>query len=309
MPSSISTSHGRRQPISLSAAAAAASALLILSPIPSAHSALLRGGDSSTHQSTQQAQDLLLDVSDYRDRKLLPIESEEDEFESSMQEDRALANNDEVRAMRINTFETKLLAKNFPYHMKFNQDDQISSAVTSYLADYLEEKDEEIENLVLNCARSEEHFDFVLSCSGMATFKRGQLEANDAFNEITRQAFEGNQRHMFLGIMYPQYEMIHEKKEWDNEKLLRRRGGTIKRKKKGGKKKKGSGMKGGKKKKQVGKKGGGNKATSGGGSLSKPENGENVLGYQTGMKQMNSADYGYTIKNGNIHVQINDGNR
>jgi len=228
-----------------------------------------------------------------------------------MQEERSLTDNDGV--VKIDLFKTKLLAKTFPYHMKFNRDNQISSAVTSYLVTYLEENTEEtVTNLGLNCERSEEQLQWVLSCDGMAAFEEGrQPNAND-FNAAVRQAFVGTRRNVFLERMYPKYEMIREKKEWDHEKEVRmvgrRRGGGGGRQKKKGKNKKNKPKKNMKgknkkpKKEQMMKP----QSSSGGGKQ------ENVMGYtsgQPGMNQMNAGSKGYAIKNGNIHVYIDDDKR
>jgi len=303
---STSKSHLRRQPKSLSAAVAAA-ALLILSPVPSAHAALLRGGDSAAPQSPQQQHELLSNEQGHQDRnrKLVPIEEEE----PSTQEKRTLENNDDG-VVTIAPFKTTLLAKTFPYHMKFNRDNQISSAVTSYLVAYLEENtNEKVANLGLNCERSEEHSEYVLECTGMATFTEGQPEPN-AFNTMLHHAFEGTQKIAFLREMYPNYEMIHEKKEFDLGRRAgsggnqrKKNGGENNKKKKKGGKKKNNGKKNKKPKQQQMMKP--QSSSSGGGN-----NGDNVFGYNSSaMKQQSQQSdekNGYTIKGGIIHVDIND---
>jgi len=295
--SSTSASRRRRQPMSLSIAAAfvASAALLFLAPLPSANAALLRGGNSAAQQSPQHES--------HQDLKLVTIDNgedeveefmQEDEAESSTQEDRALANDGSVG---IKLFETKLLAKKFPFQMKFRKNNEISSAVASYLAGYLQDNIEESVNMLgLTCVRSEQNSVYVLRCNGEATF-RGKTPGFTDFNEIVREAFEGVQKHKFIGIMYPDFEMIHEKEEWDNEKLLRRRGGTIKRKKTGGKKKKkkkGQKKQGGKKQQMM-------KLQSSSGS----PGGDNVFGYSSAGIQQYS---GGGKQGGNIKVQVKGGN-
>lgn len=129
----------------------------------------------------------------------------------------------------IHPFTTNLLAKNFPYQLKYQTDNELSSAVSSHIASYLSNAiDQPLLELGLDCTKFEERIGpeirWVLNCEGAAIFEDTPEERE--VNEAVHGAFSATAESQFLEEMYPRYEMVREKSEWNAERGIRRRQGN-----------------------------------------------------------------------------------
>lgn len=306
-----SSPRRRRQKHTVSTMAVSAAAALVLLSCPSSVHAEggLRGGSPQLlpqHESHEDPEPKLP----------LSVDEEEAEEDASAQEERTLAKRDE-EVVIIDAFTVNLLATKFPYQMKDKTDNKISSAVASYLAASLDEAlGSSVINLGLDCTKDSQPMGqgerWVLSCEGKAIFKDD--ESDKDVNNAVKQAFVGENKNHFLEIMYPKYEMMHEKREYDTRftalQGARRRGGG--RGKKQGKKQNGRGKKG-KKNKQKNKNKKPHKmnhqmmkpqSASLGGKNNSNKNNLNVMGYVSGQQQMQAYSGKNTDKDGNIIVNI-----
>jgi len=305
----------------LGAAAVTAVFTLVLLAAPStAHAAEGRGlllrGSAQQPQHEQQ---------EHQERQLIAEDESlaDGEEENAMQEERTLVkrkknDDDDSNFVKINPFKINLLDEHFPTGIK--DDNKMCGVVSSYIAEYLSSNvlDESVENLGLDCTRSKEKVRsetiWVLEIQGGATFDNPPKENVNVF---IHEAFEGDNKASFLKIMYPKYEVVKEKREWDLEHDLRvaRHGQHSRPKKKNNrrkinKKKKRKNNKKKKRKPQGGKpKPMKQKMSGGGGQMLGNSNGDNVMGYVSGSQGMSSMngggeDKGFKIIDGNIYVDV-----
>jgi len=268
-----SSPRWRRKPRAVSTLAVSTAAALVLLSCPSSVHAEggLRGGSPRLPQHQLHE--------DPEPKLLMSIDDEEEGVEEhSAQEERTLAKGEE-EVVIIDAFEVNLLATKFPSPMSYNKDNQISSAVATYLATELDDElESSVVNIGLDCSKDSQGGRWVLSCDGKAMFDGD--ESYPDVNDAVAQAFAGENLKYFLEIMYPSYEMMHEMEEYDTRFAAshgaRRRGGGGRGKNKGkkqggrGKKKKKDKNKG-KNKGGKGKNGNGKKTEEQGQEASKDE--------------------------------------
>mmetsp|Transcript_16412 Transcript_16412/g.39270 ORF Transcript_16412/g.39270 Transcript_16412/m.39270 type:complete len:331 (+) Transcript_16412:68-1060(+) len=313
-----SSPRWRRKPRAVSTLAVSTAAALVLLSCPSSVHAEggLRGGSPRLPQHQLHE--------DPEPKLLMSIDDEEEGAEEhSAQEERTLAKGEE-EVVSIDAFTVDLLATKFPSQMSYNTDNQISSAVATYLAPKLDDKLESyVVNIGLDCSKDSQGGRWVLSCDGKAMFDGDESDRD--VNDAVAQAFAGENLKYFLEIMYSRYEMMHEMEEYDTRFAAshgaRRRGGGGRGKNKGKK----QGGRGKKKDKNKGKNKGG-KGKNGNGKkqknkdkkpqkmnqqMMKPQsassggkNNLNIMGYESGTQQMQAYSSKNIDKDGNIIVYI-----
>eukprot|EP00580_Thalassiosira_gravida_P015760 CAMPEP_0201668874 /NCGR_PEP_ID=MMETSP0494-20130426/21382_1 /ASSEMBLY_ACC=CAM_ASM_000839 /TAXON_ID=420259 /ORGANISM="Thalassiosira gravida, Strain GMp14c1" /LENGTH=402 /DNA_ID=CAMNT_0048149445 /DNA_START=318 /DNA_END=1526 /DNA_ORIENTATION=- len=308
----------RGRKILRAAVATAVSTLVLLASPSTAHAA---EGRSLLRGSAQQPQH---EQQEYQERQLLLAEDEslaDGEEENAMQEERTLAkrnkndDDDDNNLVQIHPFRINLLDEHFPTGIK--DDNKMCGVVSSYIAEYLSDVlDESVENLGLDCTKNKEKVGsetiWVLEIQGAATFDKPPKENVNVF---IHEALEGTNKASFFKVIYPKYEVVKEKREWDSEhdhrlarhgqhsrskeKNKRRKFNRKKKKKRQNNKKKYKKPQGGKQKpmKQM---------SGGGGQTLGNSKGDNLMGYVSGSQGKNSGDKdkGYEIINGDIYVDV-----
>jgi len=265
---------------------------------------LLRG-------SAQQPQH---EQQEYQERQLLAEDEAlaDGEEENAVQEERTLA--DDNNLVHIDPFRVNLLDEHFPTGIK--DDNKMCAVVSSYIAEYLSNVlDEPVENLGLHCTKNKKRLGsetiWVLEIEGAATFDKPPKENVNVF---IHEAVEGTNKASFLKVIYPKYEVVKEKRDWDSEHdhRLARHGQHSrpkrenKRRKNNRKKKKRKNNKNKYKKPQGGNQKPMKQMLGGGGQTLDNSKGNNLMGYVSGSQGKNSGgkDKRYEIINGNIHVDV-----
>eukprot|EP00584_Thalassiosira_punctigera_P003578 CAMPEP_0172532788 /NCGR_PEP_ID=MMETSP1067-20121228/5708_1 /TAXON_ID=265564 ORGANISM="Thalassiosira punctigera, Strain Tpunct2005C2" /NCGR_SAMPLE_ID=MMETSP1067 /ASSEMBLY_ACC=CAM_ASM_000444 /LENGTH=375 /DNA_ID=CAMNT_0013317341 /DNA_START=172 /DNA_END=1299 /DNA_ORIENTATION=+ len=274
----------------LAATAASALVLVAASHSPSTVHAAVGAGLRSGPLSPQH------EVHENHDRELLPNSSDSvaDDEETPMPEERALAGSDYENAVRIYPFTTDLLDVHFPFGIK--DANRLCGVASSHIAGFLEN----VENVGLYCGKYKQHVGmelrWVLRMEGDVTFT--EPPNDEKVTKAIHQAFEAPNKELFLEHVYPKYEAVWEKRQFDDERANRLRRGRGGRKPVKKKKKKKKNKKKGKKKQQ-----GKMKPNSGGG---RGKENDNVMGYVSGSQSsgVGSKSEGYEIINGNIHVYV-----
>ena len=133
----------------------------------------------------------------------------------------------------IEQFRTSLLAIDFPYKLRYETANELSGAVSSHVASYLNNTvDKRLLNLGLSCTKHEEQIGpelrWVLHCEGAAIFGETTSEVRTTsssgathVNKAVRQAFSGQANSDFLEKLYPGYEVIRERRAWGAERANR----------------------------------------------------------------------------------------
>lgn len=248
-----------------------------------------------------------------------------DDGEAFAQEERTLAGRKdsgyEDNIVRIEPFSTKLMDVRFPSGIK--SDNRLCSAASSHISDYLsDETDLSLANLGLKCARRRQRIGrgtrWVLEISGAATFDEPPTED---VNAVVHQAFYGANKKPFLEMVYLQYEMVKERREFDTAHVQRLSRGRRRKKphRKPKKTKKIPKNKKNIKNKKKGKKKPKEKLESirpmfggggGGGGQGQSKGRANIMGYVSGSQgDSPKKNQGYSIVNGDIHVNVNGNGR
>ena len=153
-------------------------------------------------------------------------------------------------AVAIEPFTADLLAPNFPYQLRYRTERELSGAVSLHVASYLRSAlDPPPLKLSVDCKRKAPSGVQRLECAGAAVFgdvpraaaardRAGRGTSPADVNAAVHQAFVGEARVQFLEVMYPDYEMAHEKREWDVERGRRRKKTSNNKRKKSRKEKK-----------------------------------------------------------------------
>lgn len=158
-------------------------------------------------------------------------------LQQQQQQQRQLGNNNDDDIIPIHHFTTNLLSTSFPYPMKYNSNQQLSSATSTYLAKYLSSSNGmKVMNLGLDCTKFKYNYVsgsevYVLSCEGKVIFSTNNNVDEKEVNDAVRNAFKDEAKKEYLQLLYPKYEIVHEKHEYDlmqeKKSLKMTRGGSV----------------------------------------------------------------------------------
>lgn len=115
----------------------------------------------------------------------------------------------------LKPFSTNLLEVNFPTPVRFGRADQLSSAVATFLLEHFAD-DADVSTPVdfdLDCTKSRGRVGpevrWVVDCEGAAVYPPGSpssLPRTKVLNSIVKDAFVGESKENFLGMMYDRYD-------------------------------------------------------------------------------------------------------
>lgn len=159
-------------------------------------------------------------------------------LQQQQQQQRQLGNNNDDDIIPIHHFTTNLLSTSFPYPMKYNSNQQLSSATSTYLSKYLSSSNGmKVMNLGLDCTKFKYNYVsgsevYVLSCEGKVIFSTNNNVDEKEVNDAVRNAFKDEAKKEYLQLLYPEYEIVHEKHEYDlmqqqKKSLKMTRGGSV----------------------------------------------------------------------------------